>query len=163
MELIVGAPSSHFAKCGLRFPIRVHLSKLAPEESRLLLIHRLYDSLRTCDMEVDTTISLVQTVALAIGPALPKEKRYSATDLKRALTEVKSRYGSIMKNARIVRYLFAYRSATDAELEQQVNFLESETGKWFVSLVEKGFGDANQAISRALSAEIAQKVKSKTR
>jgi len=79
------------------------------------------------------------------------------------LTEVKSRYGSIMKNARIVRYLFAYRSATDAELEQQVNFLESETGKWFVSLVEKGFGDANQAISRALSAEIAQKVKSKTR
>jgi hypothetical protein len=137
------------------------LSKSPPAESRLLLVHRLYDSVKTCDMEVDVTIALVQTVALAIGPVLPKEKRYSAAELGKALGPVKTRYRSIMKNARLVRYLFAYQSVSDAEFEEQVSFLESENGKWFVSQVEKGFSDAGEAISRALGSEIPRKLKPK--
>src|SRR5262249_26014243 len=95
----------------------------------------------------------------AIGPALPKEKRYSAADLDRALGTVKSRYRAIMKNARIVHYLFAYQSATDDELEQYVNFLESDSGKWLISLVDKGFYDASAAISRGLMTEVPRRVK----
>ena len=57
------------------------LTKSPPVEARLLLVHRLYDSLKTCDMEVDSTIALVYTVAMAIGPALPKEKRYTGPEL----------------------------------------------------------------------------------
>jgi len=137
------------------------LTKSPPAESRLLLVHRLYDSMKTCDMEVETTISLVQTVALAIGPVLPKEKRYTAGELEKALGPVKSRYLSIMKNARLVRYLFAYQSLSDAEFEEHVSFLESENGKWFVSQVEKGFSDAGQAISRSLGSEIPRNLKPK--
>ena len=36
-----------------------------------MLIHRIYDAARTCDMEVEATIALVYTTAQAIGPALP--------------------------------------------------------------------------------------------
>jgi hypothetical protein len=139
------------------------LRKAPPTESRLLLVHRLYDSLKTCDMEVESTIALVHTVALAIGPALPKEKRYSAVELDRALGAVKSRYRSIMRNARIVHYLFAYQSASDEELEQFVSFLESESGKWFVGLVDKGFYEATEAISRGLSDQIPRTVRAKRR
>ena len=137
------------------------LSKSPPAESRLLLVHRLYDSVKTCDMEVEVTISLVQTVALAIGPALPKEKRYTPAELGKALGPVKSRYRSIMKNARLVRYLFAYQSVSDAELEEQVSFLESENGKWFVSQVERGFNDAGEAISKALGSDIPRNLRPK--
>jgi hypothetical protein len=114
-------------------------------------------------MEVETTIALVHTVAQAIGPALPKEKRYGAAELDRALGAVKSKYRSIMKNARIVRYLFAYQTASDAELGQYVQFLESESGKWLVSLVDKGFYDATESISRNLRADIPRNVKAKRR
>jgi len=133
------------------------------EKPRLVLIHRLYEALRTCDMEVETTIALVHAVAQAIGPALPKEKRYSATELDRALGAVKSRYRSIMKNARIVHYLFAYQEVSDEELDQYVTFLETENGKWLIALVDKGFFDAAESISRGLRTDIPRKVKPRRR
>jgi len=112
-------------------------------------------------MEVETTIALVHTVSQAIGPALPKEKRYSAIELDRALGAVKSRYRSVMRNARIVHYLFAYQTASDEELDQYVSFLESASGKWLISLVDKGFYDATESISRGLRADIPRNVKPK--
>jgi hypothetical protein len=132
-----------------------------PPQTRLVLLHRLYDAARTCDLEVEATIALVHTIAQAIGPALPKEKRYTGAELDRALGAVKSRYRSVMKNARIVHYLFAYQSATDEELEQYVNFLESDSGKWLISLIDKGFFEATGAIARGLSSDIPRNVKPK--
>ena len=134
-----------------------------PSQPRLVLIHRLYDALGTCDMEVETTIALVHTVAQAISPALPKEKRYTAMELDRALGSVKSRYRSIMKNARIVHYLFAYQPISDEELEQYVSFLESQNGKWLISLVDKGFFEATESIARGLRTDIPRNVKPKRR
>jgi len=135
------------------------LAKSRPPESRLELVHRLYEAFQICDVEVESTIALVHTIAMAIGPALPKEKRYSSGELDRALGTVKARYRSIMKNARLVHYLFAYQSASDAELEQYVGFLESENGKLFVSLIAKGFYDATETISRSLLIEIPRNLK----
>jgi hypothetical protein len=137
------------------------LTKARPAQPRLLLIHRLYDASRLSDMEVESTIALVHTTAQAISPALPKEKRYGASELDRALGSVKSRYRSVMTNARIVQYLFAYRSASDAELEQYAGFLESDSGKWLTSSIDKGFFEATGAISQRLRAEIPRNVKSK--
>ena len=135
------------------------LTNKPPPESRLLLIHRIYDAFRTSDMEVETTIAIVAVIAEAIGPALPADKRYSMGELNRALGPVKSRYRSVMKNARIVQDLFAYRTASDAELEQYAAFLESGAGKWLNSVVENGFFDAAQSISKSLRYEIPRKVK----
>lgn len=137
------------------------LSKTPPPQPRLLLIHRLYDALRLSDMEVESTIALVHTTAQAISPALPKEKRYGASELDRALGSVKSRYRSVMTNARLVQYLFAYQSASDAELEQYAGFLESDSGRWLISAIDKGFFEATGVISQGLRAEIPRNVKSK--
>jgi hypothetical protein len=135
------------------------LSKTPPAAPRLLLIHRLFDASRTSDMEVETTIALVHTTAQAISPALPKEKRYTANELDRALGGVKSRYRSVMKNARLVQYLFAYRSASDSELELYAGFLESNSGRWLISTIDKGFFEATGVISQHLRAEIPRNVK----
>jgi hypothetical protein len=135
------------------------LSKTPPTQERLLLIHRIYDASRICDMEVEAAIALVHTTAQAISPALPKEKRYSANELDRALGSVKSRYRAVMKNARIVQSLFAYQSASDTELEQYANLLESDSGEWLISAIDKGFFNATGSISRRLQAEIQRNVK----
>jgi hypothetical protein len=68
-----------------------------------------------------------------------------------------------MKNARIVRYLFAFQPVPDEELEQYAGFLESDNGKWLISLVDKGFFDATASISRGLRADIPRNVKPKRR
>jgi hypothetical protein len=112
-------------------------------------------------MEVEATIALVHTTAQAISPMLPKEKRYSANELDRALGGVKSRYRSVMRNAKLVQYLFAFQSASDAELEQYAGFLESDAGKWLISTIDKGFFDATASISRRLQAEIRRNLKPK--
>ena len=135
------------------------LSTTPPSQPRLILIHRLYEDTRICDMEVEATIALVHTTAQAISPALPKEKRYGANELDRALGGVKSRYRSVMRNAKLVQLLFAYQSASDAELEQYAGFLESDEGEWLISTIDKGFFDATGSISRRLQAEIQQKLK----
>lgn len=137
------------------------LSKTPPPEARLLLVHRIYDATRICDIEVETTIALVYTTAEAIGPALPKEKRYGSNELDRALGTVKSRYRSIMKNARIVQYLFAFQSASNEELEQYAAFLESDGGKWLTAAIDKGFFEATESISRRLREEIPRRVKAR--
>ena len=56
-----------------------------------------------------------------------------------------------------------YEYASDEELGQYVTFLESENGKWFISLIDKGFYEATEAISRGLSDQIPRNVKSKRR
>ena len=137
------------------------LSTTPPPKPRLLLIHRLYESNRISDMEVEATIALVHTTAQAISPILPKEKRYSASELDRALGGVKSRYRSVIRNAKLVQYLFAFQSASDAELEQYAGFLESDEGKWLISAIDKGFFDATGSISRRLQAEIQRNLKPK--
>jgi hypothetical protein len=137
------------------------LSTNPPPQPRLLLIHRLYESNRISDMEVEATIALVHTTAQAISPVLPKEKRYGANELDRALGNVKSRYRSVMRNAKLVQYLFAFQSASDAELEQYAGFLESDDGKWLISTIDKGFFNATGSISRRLQAEIQRNLKPK--
>ena len=137
------------------------LSTTPPPQPRLLLIHRLYESNRISDIEVEATIALVHTTAQAISPALPKEKRYGANELNRALGGVKSRYRSVMRNAKLVQYLFAFQSAPDVELEQYAGFLESDNGKWLISTIDKGFFDATGSISRRLQADIQRNLKPK--
>jgi hypothetical protein len=137
------------------------LTKTPPPEARLLLVHRIYNATRICDLEVEATIALVYTTAQAIDPALPKEKRYSSNELDRALGGVKSRYRSVMKNARIVHLLFAYQSASDAELEQYAAFLESDSGMWLISAIDKGFFTATESISEKLREEIHRQVKAR--
>jgi hypothetical protein len=134
------------------------LSATPPPEARLLLIHRIYDALRTCDMEVDATIALVYTTAEAIAPLLPVDKRYGPNELDRAMGPVKSRYRSIVTNARLVHYLFAFQSASDVELAQYAEFLESNSGKWLTSVVDKSFFEATESISRRLRSEISRLV-----
>jgi hypothetical protein len=137
------------------------LTKTPPPEERLLLVHRIYNATRICDLEVEATIALVYTTAQAIDPALPKEKRYSSNELDRALGSVKSRYRSVMKNARIVHLLFAYQSASDAELEQYAAFLESDSGMWLISAIDKGFFAATESISQKLREQIPRQVKAR--
>ena len=130
------------------------LSKSLPSQERLLLIHRLSDAAPGVEIETATTFRLVRASADGINPLLPEALRFRKGDLDAALKKVAQAYQPVVRNARIVQYLFTFREIDDAELEKLVEFWESPTGKWLNGAVVAGFKEASEAISRDLTAEI---------
>ncbi|MGH9720965.1 MAG: hypothetical protein ACRD8O_12185 [Bryobacteraceae bacterium] len=125
-----------------------------PSQERLVLLHRLYDAVKLCEIEVETTMAVVRAIAAAINPVLPAAKRFGEGDLDTALAAVRPQYQAVMKNARLVQYLFAFREVDDAQLEEYVKFWESETGVWVTVIFDKGFRQATETVSRNLVRDI---------
>jgi hypothetical protein len=130
-----------------------------PPQERLLLIHRLHEATRSTNVELESTIAAVRAIAETINPALPADKRFQRSDLDQALASVRSTLEPILKNARIVHYLFTFRAAADDELEQYVRFWESPSGQWLRAAIEAGFGDATRQMGGRLKAEIPSRLK----
>ena len=138
------------------------LTAKPPPEGRLRLVHRLYDATHTTEREVHTTMSLVRAVALAMNPVLPKDLRSDARALDDSLKIVEAKYLPVMRNARLVHLLFAFRDLSDAQLEPYVAFWESTTGKWFSKNVEQGFTQASDQIGARFAKELPGRIRSQT-
>ncbi len=130
-----------------------------PSQTRLELIHRLFNATEASDVEVDTTMTIVKSLAEALNPSLPPAKRFRKEDLERALENVKATYLGVMKNARIVQYLFVFQSATDQDLEQYVKFWEAESGNWLSGVRKRGFEAGARVVAKSLAAEIDRKAR----
>ncbi|MBI3470979.1 MAG: hypothetical protein HY013_06445 [Candidatus Solibacter usitatus] len=134
------------------------LKDAPPPQSRLVLVHRLFDAGRPLDMELDATMATVRAIAEGINPLLPDAQRFGRADLDRALASVRSTLVPVLKNARIVQLLFTYRSVDEGELEELVRFWESESGRWLTAAVEQGFAEAAGRIGERLRAEIPRRL-----
>jgi hypothetical protein len=130
-----------------------------PSQTRLELVHRLFNATEASDVEVETTMTIVKSLAEALNPSLSPPKRFRKEDLERALENVKATYLGVMKNARIVQYLFVFQSATDQDVEQYVKFWESEPGNWLSRLRRKGFEAGARTVAKSVAAEIDRKAR----
>ena len=130
-----------------------------PSQTRLELVHRLFNATEASDVEVETTMTIVKSLAEALNPSLPPAKRFRKEDLERALENVKATYLGVMKNARIVQYLFVFQSATEQDIEQYVRFWESGSGNWLSSVRKKGFEAGARTVAKGLTAEIDRKAR----
>jgi hypothetical protein len=130
-----------------------------PPRERLLLIHRLYDATLSAEREVGTTMTLVRALASAMNPLLPKDLRFQAADLDQSLKTVEAKYLPVMKNARMVHLLFAFRHLPDSDLEPYVLFWESETGKWLTRNIDAGYSEAGGQISGRLIQDLPGRIR----
>lgn len=130
------------------------LKKNPPDQSRLVLIHRLHDAQRTSEMQADATIALVRAIAQGLNPLLPQAKRFGGRELEDALKTVRERYLAVLRNANIVFDLFALQSCSDQEIEEDVKFWESPAGVWLMEARQRGFRRAEESMSRSLFSDI---------
>lgn len=129
-----------------------------PSPHRLDLLRRLDAGGGASDTTVDVTMSIVGSLTRAFQPALPAVARLSRAQLEHELTRVRNLTLERIRRACLLNMLFAYRNLTDDELEQYVQFVESEGGQWYMSVMNGALLIAVDAAAEATAADLAAAV-----
>jgi len=129
-----------------------------PAQRRLDLIRRLDAGGGASDTTVDVTMSIVGSLTRAFQPALPAVARLSRGQLEHELTRVRNQTLERIRRACLLNMLSAYRDLTDDELEQYVEFVESEGGQWYMSVMNSTLLIAVDAAAEATATELAAAV-----
>jgi len=129
-----------------------------PSKQRLDLIRRLDAGGGASDTTVDVTMAIVRNLTRAFQPALPAVARLSPGQLEHELTQVRNLTLERIRRACLLNMLTAYRDLTDQELEQYVRFVESESGQWYMSMMNGTLLIAVDAAAEATATELAAAV-----
>src|SRR5258705_1119111 len=129
-----------------------------PSKRRLYLIRRLDAGGGASDTTVDVTMAIVRNLTRAFQPALPAVARLSPGQLEHELTQGRNLTLERIRRACLLNMLTAYRDLTDQELEQYVRFVESESGQWYMSMMNGTLLIAVDAAAEATATELAAAV-----
>ena len=105
---------------------------------------------------VDVTIAIVRSLTVAFQPGLPAVAGLSRDQLDRQIAQARGRTLEDMRRICMVSMLLAYRGLSDDELDQYVQFVESEGGRWYMSVMNSALLSAIDAAAGATAAELAE-------
>jgi Uncharacterized protein conserved in bacteria (DUF2059) len=127
-------------------------------QRRLDLLRRLDTSGGASDTTVDVTMAIVGSLARAFQPVLPAVARLSRGQLEQELSQVRNVTLERIRHACLVNMLSAYRDLTDGEVEQYVQFVESEGGQWYMAVMNASLLTAVNAAAETTATELAAAV-----
>ena len=131
------------------------LERNRPSARRLELIERLDAGGGASETTVDVTIAIVRSLTVAFQPGLPAVAGLSRDQLDRQIARARGRTLEDMRRICMVNMLLAYRGLSDDELDQYVQFVESEGGRWYMSVMNSALLSAIDAAAGATAAELA--------
>lgn len=134
------------------------LERDRPTPRRLGLVERLDASGGASETTVDVTVTIVRSLTRAYQPALPAVARLDRSQLDEQFARARNRTLERVQQASVVSMLLAYRELSDEELDQYVQFVESEAGHWFMSVMNSALLTAIDAAAEATAAELASAV-----
>jgi len=129
-----------------------------PSPRRLELIERLDVGGGASETTVDVTVAIVRSLTVAFQPGLPAVAKLSRAQLDKQIAQARNRTLEDMRRLCRVSMLLAYRALTDDELEQYVRFVESDSGQWYMSVMNSALLAAVGAAADATAAELATAV-----
>jgi hypothetical protein len=129
-----------------------------PLPRRLALIQRLDAGGGASETTVDVTVAIVRGLTRVFQHALPAVARLSPAQLEEELTQARNRTLEQFRDACLVSMLLAYRTLSDDEVEQYVQFVESDAGQWYISMKNGTLLTAVEVASEAAAAELATAV-----
>ena len=127
-------------------------------QRRLDLLRRLDASGGASETTVDVTMAIVGSLARAFQPVLPAVARLSRGQLEQELSQVRNITLERIRRACLVNMLAAYRDLTDGEIEQYVQFVESEGGQWYMNVMNASLLTAVNAAAETTATELAAAV-----
>jgi hypothetical protein len=125
-----------------------------PSPQRLALIECLDAGGGASETTVDVTMAIVRSLMRAFRPALPAVARPNLGQLEEELVRTRNRTLEQIRDACLVSMLLAYRTLSDHELEQYVQFVESEAGLWYMSVMNSTLLIAVDVAADAVAAEL---------
>lgn len=131
------------------------LERNRPSARRLELIERLDAGGGASETTVDVTIAIVRSLTVAFQPGLPAVAGLNRDQLDRQIAQARSRTLEDMRRICMMSMLLAYRGLSDDELDQYVQFVESDGGRWYMSVMNSALLSAIDAAAGATAAELA--------
>jgi hypothetical protein len=130
------------------------LERNRPSPRRLALIQRLDAGGGASETIVDVTVAIVRSLTRVFRHALPAVARLSPAQLEEELTRARNRTLEKIRHACLVSMLLAYRTLSDHEVEQYVQFVESEAGQWYMSVMNSTLLTAVEVAAEEAAAEL---------
>ncbi|MEI8349756.1 MAG: hypothetical protein WCI77_06340 [Candidatus Omnitrophota bacterium] len=112
-----------------------------PSPERLALIKELDKAVAASDTQVVMTTALFKSIAQAIDPILPEDKRFAAGELEKTVDMMKTQLRLLLNERNIISisFLYTYQSLSDDELRQYIVFWNSPAGKWYNQITNDAF------------------------
>jgi len=134
------------------------LERNRPSSRRLDLIERLDAGGGASETTVDVTVAIVRSLTRAFQPGLPAVAGLTRDQLDKQITQARNRTLEDMRRLCLVSMLLAYRGLSDDELDQYVQFVESDAGQWYMSVMNGALLTAVNAAAAATASELATAV-----
>jgi hypothetical protein len=131
------------------------LARNRPSARRLELIDRLDTGGGASETTVDVTVAIVRSLTVAFQPGLPAVAGLSLGQLDKQIAQARNRTLEDMRRACTVSMLLAYRDLSDDELDQYVQFVESDAGQWYMRVMNGALLAAVNAAATATASELA--------
>jgi len=134
------------------------LEQNRPSSRRLVLIERLDAGGSASETTVDVTVAIVRSLTVAFQPGLPAVAGLTRDQLDKQIAQARNRTLEDMRRVCLVSMLLAYRGLSDDELDQYVQFVESESGQWYMSVMNSALLAAVGAAADATASDLATAV-----
>jgi len=131
------------------------LEQHRPSARRIDLIERLDAGGGASETTVDVTVAIVRSLTVAFQPGLPAVAGLSRDQLDRQIARARNRTLEDMRRVCMVSMLLAYRGLSDDELERYVQFVESDGGRWYMTVMNSALLTAVDAAADATASELA--------
>jgi hypothetical protein len=131
------------------------LEQNRPSSRRIELLERLDAGGGASETTVDVTVAIVRSLTRAFQPGLPAVADLTRGQLDQQIAQARNRTLEDMRRVCLVGMLLAYRSLSDEELDQYVQFVESEDGHRYVGVMNSALLIAVDAAAEATAAELA--------
>ena len=131
------------------------LEQNPPSARRLDLIERLEAVGGASETTVDVTVAIVRSLTVAFQPGLPAVAGLTRDQLDKQIAQARNRTLEDMRRVCMVSMLLAYRGLSDDELDQYVQFVESDAGRWYMSVMNSALLAAINAAADATASELA--------
>jgi hypothetical protein len=103
---------------------------------------------------VDVTVAIVRSLTRAFQPGLPAVAALTPAQLDQQIAQARNRTLDDMRRVCLVSMLLAYRGLADEEIDQYVQFVESEAGSWYMGVMNGALLVAVNAAAESTAAEL---------
>jgi hypothetical protein len=117
------------------------LQNAPPAATRLAAVRRLDGVSGATSLSLESLGALLHGLVTGMAPSMPAARRPSPGDVDALVAQTLKQTEPALRAATEVSLLFAYRSLSDAELEEYVAQSESEPMQWFFAALRGAFVD----------------------
>ena len=132
-----------------------NLESNPPQEARINLIQNLDSVVGATDLNIELISTMGIQMLKVLQMTVPEDQRFKEQNWEdKFKSQMKSQLEPTMEQNSIISYLYTYRSLSDEDLGQYVNFFNTDDGQWLVKILNQGYLDAMAKIGREMGSKL---------